>query len=184
MTRWLLDDGPIGVLAVVNAHHWSWPADTLHVVEEVKAGAANDRSKRRQALFAMENGGEPCIRVHAIPTTSVAADHLFNHLRTRTENASRDLGEDASIAYCMGEDPLAVFVAMDKRAAYVALAELGPGRVASVFDCWASLRDDGLITAADFDALSNRAIKGDNGLPGLPRRFAASAVPARKTSKS
>jgi hypothetical protein len=175
MTRFVLDDGPIGVLAMVNPG-WQWPANTLHVVDEVAAAAARDRSRRRQTLFAMESGGAPCIRVHPILTTSVAADHLFNHLRTRASNASRDLGEDASIAYCMGEDPEAVFVAMDKRAAYVALAELGTGRVASPFDCWAWLRDRGHITLGDFEALCARLLKVDVGLPGLPRRFLPGAA--------
>jgi hypothetical protein len=171
-TKWLLDDGPFGLLAMVNPGNWNWPADALHVVEEVAVSAAKDKSGRRGKLLAMRDGNQPSITVHTIPAPSKAADYLFKYLRTRASMATRDMGEDASIAYCMAEDPDAVFVAMDKRAAYVALSELGSGRVVTPFDCWDGLLRGGLIARQDFDSLCDRALKGDSGLPGLPRRIA------------
>jgi hypothetical protein len=75
-----------------------------------------------------------------------------------------------AIAFCALVEPEGVFVPADKRAAFLALAELGPGRVATPFDLWAHLKDGGLITTEQFTFLCERTAKG-GGLPGVPLRF-------------
>jgi hypothetical protein len=74
--------------------------------------------------------------------------------------------------------PEAVFVTMDKGAAFVALAELGPARVATPFDVWSWLREQSLISAEQRRALDNATVDKDRGQrkkgPALriPYRFA------------
>jgi len=95
---------------------------------------------------------------------------LYRHLRRETEASTKNLGEDVAIAFAASMDPDAVFVTMDRAAAYVALAELGPGRVATPFDLWAYLRERGNVTGPQYDRLSERTWRSF-GLPGLPWRF-------------
>jgi hypothetical protein len=144
---------------------------TLHVVDAVAIGAANDKSGRRQRLLAMHAGGKPCIEVHSIGSDSAAADFLFDHLRASEASATRDLGEDESIAFCAVEETGATFVSVDKQAAYLALCELGSPRVASPFDLWSWLKDTGRVDAATFSKLCSATAVGDCGIPGVPRRF-------------
>ncbi len=63
-----------------------------------------------------------------------------------------------------------IFVTLDKRAAMLALAELGRGRVAHAFDLWLHLRDSGLVDSTVFDALCQRTKRSDGALPGIPLR--------------
>lgn len=168
---WLLDDGPLGDLALQLDVAWNWPASTLHVVGEVEVSARLDRSGRRARLLTMSSGGAPAIEVHHIVVGSPAADLLYRHLRRASSDATEDLGEHASIAFCALMSAAAVFVTADKKAAFLALAELGSGRVATPFDLWDDLSRKGLITRVQFDALCKRTVK-ESGLPGLPRRFA------------
>lgn len=67
--------------------------------------------------------------------------------------------------------PDLIFVCQDQRATLVALAELGPGWVASPFDCWDALRQQGLIDDSAFGVLSQYSLRRDGGLPGIPWRF-------------
>ncbi len=53
----------------------------------------------------------------------------------------------------------------------IALAELGPGRVASPFDDWDWLRAEGVIDQDGFDVLCDRVLIEDAGFPGRPLRF-------------
>lgn len=171
MTQWVLDDGPLGDLALQFDPAWSWPASTLHVVREVANGAARDRSGRRTSLLRMATGGVTAIAVHDLVVGSPASDLLFQHLRRDSADTGENLGEHASIAFCAHVAPSAVFVPRDKKAAFLALAELGIGRVATPFDLWADLKGARLITAPQFATLCERTAR-DSGLPGIPRRFA------------
>jgi hypothetical protein len=101
-----------------------------------------------------------------------AAEILLNYLRRSETHATRDLGEDESIAYCMTDGPETVFVTLDKQAAFTALAELGPGRVATPFDLWAWLVEQRLITNEDRQQLDSDTLRNDVRLPGIPRRLA------------
>lgn len=170
MTMWVLDDGPFGELAFQFDAAWAWPASCLHVVGEVAKLADLDRSQRRRRLLDMSSGGTPSIEVHQIQVGSPASDMLYTHLRRDSVDATENLGEHASIAFCARVAPEAVFVPADKKAAFLALAELGPGRVVTPFDLWAHLHRSGFITRAQFTVLCERTVKG-GALPGVPLRF-------------
>jgi hypothetical protein len=170
MTVWVLDDGPFGILAKHYNPSWSWPARSLHIVEEVASAAPQDKSGRRQKLLAMRQSDGPVIEIHKIMTGSAAANYLFQYLRPSASSATKNLGEDASIAYCAIEQTDGAFVTTDKGAAFVALAELGMGRVAAPFDLWKELLSRKLVSKAEFSDLCDWVRKSFN-LPGIPRRL-------------
>jgi hypothetical protein len=118
----------------------------------------------------MSSEGSPSIEVHQIEVGSPASDMIFMHLRRDSADTDEHLGEHASIAFCALLEPEAVFVAADKKAAFLALAELGRGRVAAPFDLWAHLKEAGLITGAQFHSLCERTARG-SGMANVPRRF-------------
>jgi hypothetical protein len=169
MTAWLLDDGPFGMVSQQFDAAWQWPADTLHVVHEVADGARSDKSGRRQSMLTM-GGHAPAVRVHRPLSTSSAAQYLLTHLRPRAPSATKNLGEDVAIALAATELLDVVFVTLDKAAAFVALAELGPGRVSTPLDVWADLHRPRLITVVQRDEMTRRTVT-HGSLPGLPRRF-------------
>ena len=152
MTFWLVDDGPLGLLAEKAQPSWKWPSATIHVMAEVAHAARLDKSGRRQSLLAMlSTTGQLSIKVDLVALGSPAGD-AFLELRAGGSAADKNIGEDAAIAFALYE-PAAVFVAMDKLALFRALSELGRGRVAGPFDLWESLRDDGNISTDDLDVL-------------------------------
>jgi hypothetical protein len=167
---WLLDDGPLSLLSKSFDPAWAWPEGTITVVREVADTAKLDKSGRRAALLAMQApSGGPSVAIHDGGPSANAM--LWGHLRPQAAKASKDLGEDVSIAVCATELPAAIFVTMDKRAAYIALAELGRGRVATPFDLWAQLEQEGCLSAAVFRELCERTFKSDQGLDGIPKRY-------------
>ncbi len=170
MTSWLLEDGPLGTIGHQFDPSWSWPADTIHVVHDVAEAAKNDKSGRRQALLAL-GGAMPAVRVHRPLSTSPAAIYLLGHLRPRAPSATKNLGEDVAIALAATDFLDAVFVTMDKAAAFIAIAELGPGRVSTPLDVWYDLQRRDLISTEQRDTLVQRTV-GQASLPGVPRRFA------------
>ncbi|HQY64644.1 MAG TPA: hypothetical protein PK141_24765 [Polyangiaceae bacterium] len=166
---WLVDDGPLGLLARTWGPSWSWPESAITVVREVADGAASDKSGRRTKLLAMcAPSSLPSVAVHDCGYEAAAV--LYGHLRPIASQATRDLGEDASIAAALTEVRDAVFVTMDKRAAYIALAELGSGRVATPFDLWDHLERAGLVSLAEYRALADLTTKQDHGLADVPLR--------------
>jgi hypothetical protein len=173
MMHWVLDDGPLGLLARMVTPGDTWPAGRLHVSEDVAANAQRDRSGRRQPWLAARRGSGPSVVVHAIVTGTDVGKMVYEHLRTNAADASTDLGEDESIALCALDLVDAVFVSMDKGASYKALVELGLGRVASPFDLWLELRAEGLITETEFAKLCDATAKGDSGIAGVPARITA-----------
>ena len=165
--KWILDDGPLGVLAQYFDAGWAWLEGSVFVVREVADGTASDKSGRRQALLAMRSrSGATSITIH--DGGPDAASMLWGHLRPQSATAVRDLGEDASVAVCATELLDATFVTMDKRAAYVALAELGRSRVAAPFELWDWLERDGRVSIGTFRDLCALTAKKDQGLSGVP----------------
>lgn len=169
--KWVLDDGPLGVLAQHFDPGWLWPPGALEVVESVARGASQDRSGRRERLLALTNGGQLAVPVRAISLESRAAALVFEYLRSDETNARRDFGEDESIAYCMTEATDRVFVTMDKGAAVIALGELGGARVATAFDLWFWMAEQRMISESTRDSLCQSCLKHDRSLPGIPRRL-------------
>jgi hypothetical protein len=170
MTVWVLDEGPLGILARHYNRAWTWTGRTLHTVAEVASAAPLDKSGRRKSLLAMQHGGEPVIEVHSIMAGSPAAIFLFEYLRPNASSATKDLGEHAAISYCAIERTDACFVTMDKGAAFLALAELGTGRVATPFDLWDDLLAARLLSSDEFFKLCD-AVHKSVGLPGVPQRI-------------
>lgn len=168
---WMLDDGPLGILARVAQPSWGWKPASFHLAESVAMCTALDKSGRRQALLAARAGGQDVVVKHAVSAGSMADGTLWGHLRTSSALATRDLGEDESIALLVHDLQELVFVVLDRKAAMVALAELGPGRVASPFDYWDWLRSEGIVDASGFDLLCARVLAEDSGFPGRPVRF-------------
>ncbi|HEY4159822.1 MAG TPA: hypothetical protein VGM29_17045 [Polyangiaceae bacterium] len=169
--RWLLDDGPFGQLAREFQPKWDWPAATLGVVDVVAQAAAKDKSGRRAKLLGMTTPNGGAVSVLGLLADSAAADLLFDYFRPNASFATKDWGEHASIAYCVADDRDAIFVTCDRGAAYLALAELGPGRVASPFDLWHWLASEGLVSVDTLNALCQFTIKNAGDLPGVPSRF-------------
>jgi hypothetical protein len=109
--------------------------------------------------------------VHDMPANGQGALMLYSHLRRSVASATKNLGEDASIAFCACEALDAVFVSLDNNATYTALAELGTGRVATPFDVWHDLHVRGLLPDSAFRQLNEVTLKTRQNLPGVPRRL-------------
>jgi len=140
----------------------SWPKGQFFVAEATRRNASG---KRRELLAC-----DPDIfRTCEIAVGSEAADILYGHLRLPREPIAKE-AEYQAIAWAMTERKDAVLVTLDKRAAMLALAELGRGRVAHAFDLWLHLRDGGLITETQFAAICEATRRNDHGLPDIPLR--------------
>ena len=168
---WMLDDGPLGVLAMCALPTWVWRPRSLHVSEAVAKGAARDRSGRRQYLLGLTVQGMAVVETHEVRPGSESERCLYGHLRRNSALAMNDLGEDESIALLATGELDAVFVVSDRRACTIALAELGRCRVAAPFELWRWLKSEGVVDDAGFRALCDRTLKQDQGLPGLPYRW-------------
>jgi hypothetical protein len=166
--EWILDERPLEDLGMHFDAAWAWPASSLHIVGEVAARAR--LSPRRTRLLNMSDAGRSSIEVHDIKVPSEAADFLYGHLRKDSSDVDEHVGEHASIAFCAVVEPDGVFIADDKQALFLALAELGSSRVATAFDLWAHLRDQKLIDPGQFKALCERTRKSA-ALAATPRRF-------------
>lgn len=174
---WLLDTSVLTTLAGVARSDWAWPASTLHVTAIIAFEAwgpgsmADPPVTPRQRLLRFETAGGRWIAVHHLPADSDAGDYLVDRLGTLTGKRFHD-GEAEAIAWCACVEPAAVFVTQDKTAAFVALSELGPGRVALPFDLWAWLLSKGLIDDAIFERLCGETFSGlKDRLPGVPARI-------------
>ena len=164
MPTWIIDDGPFDHLALaINASALgAWPADQFFVAD----ATANAASGLRRAL--LDATPTPFVSFD-LPVDSDGFDILYKHLR-RPTSSTANLAEHESIAWALTDRPDAIFVAVDKRAALLALAELGCGRVAHAFDLWIHLRDQGLISQVQFEKLCEMTLNKDQSLPGVPRR--------------
>ena len=177
MKLWVLDDGPFGTLARHWDDRWRWPASALHIVRDVASGSQYDKSGRRQKLLGMRQGDVPCIAVHDIHPDTPADAMLYDYLRRDATRAGKDLGEDASIAFCALVLTEAIFVTQDQVAALAALSELGTGRVATPFDLWHDMARQGLVSTEQCASLCESTLKSvKDCLPGIPRRLLPSLL--------
>jgi hypothetical protein len=97
---------------------------------------------------------------------------VYSHLRPQSASSTQDLGEHVTIAHLAIQATDGVFVTCDKGAAYLALSELGRGRVASPFDLWQWMGQQQLISPEQQQALHSATLKSGS-LPGMPRRLLA-----------
>ncbi|PRQ05798.1 hypothetical protein ENSA5_01180 [Enhygromyxa salina] len=171
---WLLDSGPLDRLAQIAEPTWPWPGSLLHVAEMV-AWEQRDNTRVHRLLSHQTPANEAWIARHELPIGSPAERMYSTYLRPRRERATRDAGEDASIALCALALTDACFVVADGRAALWAMIELGVGRVASEFDCWKWLHDQGHVSRDDFRRLCTRTQRALSSDPEhrarIPARF-------------
>ncbi len=175
MKQWIVDAGPLTPLAKHAVEHpeWECPLGVLHVAAAVKAEADTESPHApRHQLLRRRTGGQLWIKSHDLVVGSDAERMYTSYLRPAQASADKHEGEDQSIALCRHELPSAIFVTGDARAALVALAELGLGRVATPFDLWAYLSAHGLIAAEERDKLDEATVRSKQGLfPGVPSRL-------------
>ncbi len=171
MTRWVLDAGVVGLVANVFDPLAGWPPGRFEVLEAVHLEAYGRDGGRRAALLDAESGTGPVVCKRRLEAGTAAFDYYWKRLRPARRDQTRDAGEDESIAWCLHEARLAVFVSLDKHATYLALAELGPGRISTPFDLFAELHAEELITADQRDQAWNRT--ATLGRCGVPHRLVA-----------
>lgn len=174
--RWILDDGPFGHLAAIQPQKKElWEPGVL-LVAGTTADAA---SKLSRELFEGSRIGRFDVKIGA----EDPAEEVFAELHPDPSSPS-NRAEHESIAWALvhGADAAYVFVGYDKKAAMIALAHLGRGRVAHPYDLWMDLFERGWIDSKELDDLCVLTGKSDPGLP-RPRRvreFLAKAVPEAK----
>jgi hypothetical protein len=155
MTIWILDDGPLDTLSnVVDAASvTNWPANRFKVAD----ATAGDASGTRKALLQAQPSP---FAQFSVTMDSRAADILYNHLR-QPSRSDKNLAEHQSIAWSLAECEDAILVSGDKRAAFLALAELGRSRAAHPSELWLHLLDSGLVTTAQFEDLCERTSRAE-----------------------
>ncbi len=165
MTTWILDDGPFGHLAkFVRVEDLPyWPQGQLYVAEQTSLDASQDPA--RYVLLAAD---PTPFKIFNIMMGTPAANIVYEHLRPTASRATANLAEHQSIAWIISECRDAVFVTEDKKAAFLALAELGTGCVAHSHDLWLYLRDKRLVDQTQFENLCRATCKTDRS--SLPLR--------------
>jgi len=155
---WILDDGPFDLLSrfVSMEDLPAWPQGRLFVAERTAEDAG--RSSVRKALLTTN---PTPFQVFRIMTDTPAFHTAHNHLRRTESRPTANLAEHQAIAWIIHERPDAVFVTGDKKAAFLALAELGCGRVAHTYDLWLHLRDERLLDQNQFRNLCEDTRKTD-----------------------
>jgi hypothetical protein len=176
MTAWIIDDGPLDWLAraVAPRDTIGWPAGRYFVADATKTAAEHGAAqgnfaatKRRKLLGSSANA----IGSFSIEIGSQGASILYEHLG-RASDSPTDLAEHESIVWALTERTDAILVTVDKKAAMLALAELGCGRVAHAFDLWLDLRDNHLVTDNQFAKLCQDTLRSDQGIKSMPLRCA------------
>ena len=158
MPTWKLDDGPFGRLAKFAriADLPNWPSGKLFVAEQTALDAIQDTV--RNALLTAD---PTPFQVFRIMMGTHAADIVYSHLRRTASRAAANLAEHQCIAWIIAERRDAVFVTEDRKAAFLALAELGRGRVAHAHDLWLYLRDERLVDRKQFENLCRATCRND-----------------------
>jgi len=103
----------------------------MYIAEQTALDASLDPS--RSALLAADPSPFKSLN---IMMGTPAADIVYEHLRRTASRATANLAEHQSIAWIISECPDAILVTEDKKAAFLALAELGSGCMAHSHDLW------------------------------------------------
>jgi hypothetical protein len=165
MPTWILDDGPFDHLArsVPLEAVLTWPVGQLFIAEQTALDA--DSGSHRKSILDVSPSP---VRSFSIVMGTAAFDVVHDHLRPRQGCATANLAEHQSIAWVISECPEGIFVVQDKKAAMLALAELGCGHVAHPHDLWLYLRDQEMIDHSQFEALCRTTCRKDQS--GIPLR--------------
>ncbi|MCK6520518.1 hypothetical protein L6R49_03665 [Myxococcota bacterium] len=119
-------------------------------------------------IFEDSGCGWPLINVHK---SSLRASSALQRVRPVSANATRDLGEDISLALLMSDLLTLRWVTLDVRAERRTLHELGAERVCSPYDLLIDLLERGLLDLAAFDACKKAFEARMQGLLGFPARL-------------
>jgi hypothetical protein len=174
--RWILDDGVFGLLAQKRPSSIeTWPCGRLLIADATER-AARDIGRRGQLLdIVSEEQKTPLFEKFSIQLGDVGWQILYEHLRQKSSDVSKDLAEHEAIAWCLTRDQDAIFVSCDKLAVTLALAELGRGRVAHPFELWERFHEEKWITSQELDGLL-RSTKAQNQGLSIPWRFPRHSV--------
>lgn len=153
---WMLDDGPLDLLI----RHGQLPGTGLprglfHLAESVRNATREPIVTQWAACGALQ--------VHPVLYGSEASACYQSWRVGARSDANR--GEHEAVALLATELPAPVFVAGDKLACWLALAELGGARVASPYELWDALRADGLLERAAWDTLAEHTRRKNQELP-------------------
>lgn len=174
MPTWILDDAPFHALSCELDEQTlrSWPGRDVLIADATALAATQDKTGRRQRALATVSdiSGENSIGTFQVGVAGEAGAMLYSHLR-RDVSGTVNLAEHQSIVWAHLEAPDAILVTQDKRAAVLALSELGRCRVCHPFELWSDLHKIGRITADQYQSLLDRTAREDRGLPGVPWRF-------------
>jgi hypothetical protein len=162
--RWILDDGPLDALASLPdlTTVSLYPAGSLCVAPATAESARQSESRTRLLDIAAANGGLLFDRPQIFLTDDDPVGAVY--LDLRGEGSPLGPAECDAIAWASVHVEDAVVVMEDKRAAFMALAELGRSRVAHPFDLWIELLESGAVSTADFEHLCERSRRKDRDL--------------------
>jgi len=172
--RWVLDDGPLGVLSNCIGQEIAakWPSGELLITSETKSEAA--QSPPRQELIdtiSIKDGK----RIFDVITVQVdgssAGQILYGHFRRTEAKPKANLSEHLALTWLLSEEREAVFVTSDKTAAAIGLSELGRCRVAYSYEFWEWLIEQKRIPEESFRKLCRRTHKRSQYVP-IPYRLA------------
>jgi hypothetical protein len=169
--RWILDDGPLDILASLTdlSKLTDYPTGRLFVAPATAESAKRSESRSRLLAVAAPDGQRVFDRFEVFLTTDDPAGAVLWELRME-EQSPANLAEYEAIAWAAVHADDAIFVTGDKRAAAIALAVLGRARVAHPFDLWIDLLEAGAVSVADFEYLCERSRGKDQALRTLPPR--------------
>lgn len=156
---WMLDDTPANDLAEVlhgvPEPGVPFPAGIFHTSREVMKLSSKSPTRSR-FLLRLENLGS--LQVHDITYGSDTFVLYTEYRKGAQTDANR--GEHEAIALCTTALTRTVFVAGDKLACWLALLELGSGRVATPYELWDDLKARRILTEDLWDKLCERTRKG------------------------
>lgn len=161
MTTWILDDGPLDLLSqFIDAINWqNWSQMQLFVAKQTAVDA-----RQSPARYDLLVSYPTLFHTFEIMVDTLAFDIVHGHLRTTASRAAANLAEHQAIAWIISECTDGVFVTCDKKAAFLALAELGRNHVAHPYDLWLHLRDQRLINQTQFDDLCQKTRISDQSV--------------------
>ena len=112
------------------------------------------------------------VQVLEVNAESPAEELLYGYFRSRSEyrkGSTINFAEHQALALLMTSEPNRVFVTFDKGAAYLALMELGAGRVVHPFDLWQQLNHRNRLAPGAFADLVEKSRRKEQ--LGPPWRF-------------
>lgn len=125
---------------------------------------------RRSLIEAKNEEGETVFSTFEVGVgADDPAEGIFLELHP-DETSRLDRAEREAIAWALVHGTKAVFVTLDLRACFTALAELGRARVCHPLDLWLELLDARLLTKQQFGELCHATHLKDQGLERMPDR--------------